>query len=70
MECQKWLAVKKQWIEKPIVGDETKMFYSKNDEKCADFSKEIRYYLNKEDDGVYNCFVYRQFGKLFPIFTY
>lgn len=63
LESKKWLAVKKAWVENPVVGQESKIFFSEKENAIPDFSKPIGYYLNVQSDGVYDGFICRQFGR-------
>lgn len=63
IESSKWLAVKKEWVQNPFLGQTSKIFFSPNENAVPDFTKPSEFYLNKDSDEVYNGFVYRQFGE-------
>lgn len=66
MECRRYVAVKKQWIQNPVIGTESKMFFSNDKEAAPNFQLEQQYYLNERNDACYNVFVRKSFGKSNP----
>lgn len=64
LKQNRFLISKKEWIENPIINEFTKVFYSKNDNVCANFQNEPEYFLNKNIDAWYECFVVKRFESL------
>lgn len=62
LECRRFVSIKEDWIQNPIVGQESKIFISQNNSSAPDFTLETSFYMRK-DDACYNGFVYRNFGK-------
>lgn len=65
IECKKWLPVKMEWVENPVLGQKSNIFFSQNENAASDFSKPIGFYLNERCDGVYEDFIYRKFGECY-----
>lgn len=63
IESKRWVAVNRDWVENPVLREQSKIFFSPNEQAVPDFSMPPQFYLKKECDGVYDCFVYKQFGK-------
>lgn len=63
LQSNRFVTIKKDWIEKPIVGSESKVFFSPNPEAIARFDIQKKFYLNATIDGCYDGFVYKSFGK-------
>lgn len=57
------IALQPNWIENPVVGKPSKVFFSKNPNTVADFSTEPLHFLNGSIDACYEAFVYKCFGK-------
>lgn len=68
LESKRYIALKESWIQNPILGKESKVFFSNDENTVPDFSLPIQFYLNNREDGVYDAFVYRKFGKYFCFF--
>lgn len=64
MECRRNVVVKKEWISNPIVGAETRMFYSNDRDAVPNFEMVPEYYLNSQCSACYNVFVIKSFGKV------
>lgn len=60
---QKLLAIKKQWIENPLLLSFTKIFFSANSQKEPNFALETRYYFNKNCDACYDAYIIKSFGE-------
>lgn len=58
------IAVKREWIQNPVLRSKTKFFYSENPNATADYTTCPLYYINKNIDACYDGFILQGFGKL------
>lgn len=58
---KRYLALPMNWIQNPILGQESKVFFSADINVAPDFSLEIGYYLNKNVNACYESYVYKCF---------
>lgn len=65
MECRRYFAVKRQWISNPVVGTETKIYFSRDGDAVPNYELELEseFYLNQKHEACYNVFVLKSFGE-------
>lgn len=70
LESGKYIALKRNWVQNPILGEESMVFLSKDESANPNFSSEQLFYVNKNVDATYKAFVYKRFGITFIFFFY
>lgn len=64
LKCKRYIALSGDWIENPVVGKPSKVFFSPERSTMADFTLETTHYLRPNSNACYDGFVYRgNFGK-------
>lgn len=64
LESRRFLIVHNEaWIEKPVPGCFSRYFFSPNENALPDFTTKNKYLFDNQQEGWYNCFVNRVFGK-------
>lgn len=61
LKCKRYLAVPKHWIENPIVGQPSTVFYCGNGNTLADFSLDNKHYVDERVNACYDGFVLKSF---------
>lgn len=64
-ESMRWLAVKRDWVQNPILKKRSLVFLSPNPNEIADFKIQSSFYINQHENSVYESFVWPEFGKYF-----
>lgn len=64
LKSMKYFTVHRKWIQNPVVGEQSKIFYSSNFNDVADFTCAVLYFLDKSVAACYNAFVYKVFGEI------
>lgn len=62
IKSKRFLALPKNWIEHPILGQESKVFFSADKNILPDFNSRIGYYVNNDANACYEAYVYKAFG--------
>lgn len=60
---RKKLAVPEAWVQEKNPNHQTKVFFSKNEQKSPDFTLPVKYFL-QDSDSVYNAIYLKSFGEL------
>lgn len=61
LQCKRYLVLPMHWIEKPVIGQPSKVFFSGDDSLSPDFTCEVKYYINEKARSCYEAFVIRSF---------
>lgn len=64
IKSKRYLAVQGNWIEFPIVGQESKVFISADTNVLANLNSRIGYYVNSNANACYEAYVYKEFDSL------
>lgn len=66
IKSKRFLALPRNWIAHPILGQETKVFFSADKNVLPDFNSPVGYYININinADACYDAYVYKSFGSL------
>lgn len=62
LECRRFISIHEDWIQNPVVGEDSKFFISPNTNTAPDFTLDTCFYV-RPVDACYNAFVYRKFGE-------
>lgn len=65
---KRFIVIEKEWAEVSDVGKPSKIFYSNDENAVADFSLEVKHYLNGDIDACYEAFIFKAFGEYFETF--
>lgn len=63
LKCKRYIALHRNLVQNPVVGNPSKVFFSPQKSSTADFSLGTYHYLRPTIDACYDGFVYRNFGK-------
>lgn len=61
LKCKRYFALPKHWIENPVLGKPSTVFFSGNGDSTPDFTCERKYYINQNVNACYDAFVYKSF---------
>lgn len=64
LDNKKSIAVKKDWVQNPILDSVAKVFYSPNAEASSNFELPKLYYFNADAASCYTGYVLQKFGNL------
>lgn len=59
----KFIVLREEWIEYPILSANSKVFYSSNRQSNADFSIEQKYYFHRNETSCYMAYICKRFSK-------
>lgn len=62
LESQRYIVVKKEWVQNAVVGKPSKIFFSSKPHVTPAFNLKTRYYLNRKVDACYKAFILKAFG--------
>lgn len=60
-ESKHFFAIKKEWLERPVLGVISKMFFAGDWNAISDFNVDTEYYINRHREACYKVFVYKSF---------
>lgn len=58
-----FLVVPEAWIQNPVLGIVSKVYFSNNLADAPDFDLKAKFYINVFVAGCYEAFVYKKFGE-------
>lgn len=59
LKCQKYVAIKEEWIQNPVIGKSSKVFISNDETFAADFDAKMSYFV-VDENMCYNGFIERK----------
>lgn len=63
LKSKRFVIVKDDWVQNPIESEETKVFYSPDENSAADFDLEVKFLFNNKQRNVYFGYVWKRFGE-------
>lgn len=57
----RFLVLKPNWVQNPTIARYTKVYYSADEEKEANYQENLLFYVNLEVDACYDAFVVKHF---------
>lgn len=61
LKCKRYIALPKDWIENPVIGQRSKVFFSGNASSTPDFTCEEKFYPDEKVNACYEAIVYKSF---------
>lgn len=62
LKSKRYIVLPENWIQNPILRQESTVYFSPNSTDEADFDLEMSFYLNQTVSGTYDAFVLKKFG--------
>lgn len=62
LQCNKFIVLKEEWIESPILSTKSKVFYSANRQSVADFLIETKFYFHDDETCCYMAYIYKRYS--------
>lgn len=61
LKCKRYIALPKDWIENPVIGQRSKVFFSGDASSTPDFTCEEKFYPDEKVNACYEATVYKSF---------